>query len=325
MQTTESYDNDAAPSDTVLSLEKLEEASKASGIEVHFKQLQPGIIQTAAWAVKSQMCIVQYLAASRSVEALGSYPKEFAALHIALDNTILSQNGLIARQNKWILLAPGQESHADDSLSDGGHVLIIFFLTNMITSFQDYFGKDVSYPKSSVINLYAENAQTQRMIELALQTRQYGNGDIPQYILNGLMETFLEVLLARVYVASGKASKNRFQKVKAFNFLRDYINANYSQPITMQDLHSKVNLTHRTMGRLFNDELGMPPNKYLLACRLGAVRDKLANPDCSEMEISAIAQDCGFSHLGRFSQSFKQYYGVSPREFRKHIRNLQVT
>jgi AraC-like DNA-binding protein len=268
------------------------------------------------------MCIVQYLAASCGVEAIGSYPKEYTALHIALDNTILSQNGLLARQNKWILLAPGSESHANNNLSAGGHVLILFFHKNMIALFQEYFEKDISYPKSSVINLYAENAQTQRMIELASQTKQYGNGDVPQHIVKCLAVTFLEVLMTRVYVGSERAPKKRYHKVKVFNFLRDYIHANYSQPITMQDLYAKANVTHRTMDRLFKDELGMSPLKYLLVCRLGAVREQLANPDCSKMEISTIAQDCGFSHLGRFSHYFKQHYGVSPREFRKHI-NLE--
>jgi len=124
METSETNGNGTAPSETIYSLEQLEEDSKASGIDVHFKQLQPGILHAAAWTVKSQMCIVQYLAASRGVEALGSYPKEYTALHIALDKTILSQNGLIARQNKWILLAPGRESYANHNLSGGCSGLI---------------------------------------------------------------------------------------------------------------------------------------------------------------------------------------------------------
>jgi hypothetical protein len=45
------------------------------------------------------------------------------------------------------------------------------------------------------------------MIELVSQTKQYGNGDVPQHIVNGSNETFLEVLMDRVYVAPDKAPK----------------------------------------------------------------------------------------------------------------------
>ncbi len=306
-------------------LERLEDETKLSGIEVRFKQLRPGVIHTATWMVSSPMCIVQYMAADIGVEAIGSYPKEYTALHIALDNTILSQNGLTASQNKWILLVPGQKSIPSTNLMDGGHVLILFFHKKMIASFRDYIEKDISYPKSSVINLYAKNAQTQRIIALALQAKQYGNGDIPQHIISALTETFLEVLLSRIRTGSDRTLKqHRYQKVRVFNFLRAYIDANYSQPITMRDLHSKANLTHRTMDRLFKDELGMSPMKYLLSCRLNAVRQKLVDPEYSEKTISEIAQDSGFSHLGRFSHYFKKHFGVGPREFRKHINSLQV-
>ncbi len=133
-----------------------------------------------------------------------------------------------------------------------------------------------------------------------------------------------QIMLVPIGTPASALKQHRYQKVHVLNFLRKYIDANYSQPITMQDLHSKANVTHRTMDRLFKDELGMSPMKYLLSCRLNAVRQKLVDPKYSENTISEIAQDSGFSHLGRFSYYFKKHFGVSPREFRKHINSLQV-
>jgi len=47
--------------------------------------------------------------------------------------------------------------------------------------------------------------------------------------------------------------------------------------------------------------------------RLASARERLRRRAPNEL-ISNIALDCGFQHLGRFSLSYRETYGESPRD-----------
>ncbi len=52
--------------------------------------------------------------------------------------------------------------------------------------------------------------------------------------------------------------------------------------------------------------------KYLLAVRLDAVRRELLRR--RNRGVTDIATNWGFSHLGRFSATYRQYFGTLPSD-----------
>ncbi len=59
--------------------------------------------------------------------------------------------------------------------------------------------------------------------------------------------------------------------------------------------------------------------EFLTEQRLQRVREKLLKPH-PEASITSIALDCGFRHLGRFSQVYRSRFGERPSDtFQKNL------
>lgn len=81
---------------------------------------------------------------------------------------------------------------------------------------------------------------------------------------------------------------------------------------TLNGLSNMTNLSARTLKRKLQAE-GTSFRELSAKSRSGIAADMLRN---SEFSISDIAERLGFSDLSTFSQTFKRWYGMSPRSYR---------
>jgi two-component system response regulator YesN len=68
-------------------------------------------------------------------------------------------------------------------------------------------------------------------------------------------------------------------------------------------------------GALFKQHVGMTFNKYLNSVRLNYALECLKSGD---MNISEIAEHCGFTDICHFSKLFKQKFGLSPKQMARN-------
>ena len=81
--------------------------------------------------------------------------------------------------------------------------------------------------------------------------------------------------------------------------------------------------TPRSLERIFFREFGVSPQQYVKARRLNAVHRQLLVTERDEgIKISDIATSYGLSHMGRFSQDYKHFFGRSPRETLMHHESI---
>lgn len=66
---------------------------------------------------------------------------------------------------------------------------------------------------------------------------------------------------------------------------------------------------------LFNELAGVPPNRFVMMKRLEKAAGMLRN---SNLELSAIAEVCGFYDIYHFSKMFKKSYASAPGKYRKN-------
>ena len=92
-----------------------------------------------------------------------------------------------------------------------------------------------------------------------------------------------------------------------------YIYANYREKITLDDICVAGNVGKTTCTMLFKKYVGVTPNAFLLDVRLEKAAHLLRE---SDMNITEIAFETGFSGASYFSEAFRQKFGCSPREFR---------
>lgn len=58
---------------------------------------------------------------------------------------------------------------------------------------------------------------------------------------------------------------------------------------------------------------GVSPYKYLKNMRMEAALDLLLD---TENKITVISENLGYKNSGHFAKLFKEYYGISPKEYR---------
>lgn len=101
----------------------------------------------------------------------------------------------------------------------------------------------------------------------------------------------------------------------------EYINANYSYAITVNDIANYVGLSRSHLFRSFENILGRSPKEYLTDFRMEQAKYLLEN---SNLSITAIANSVGFDNSLYFSKSFHKAFGMSPRDFRKDVLNEDI-
>lgn len=93
----------------------------------------------------------------------------------------------------------------------------------------------------------------------------------------------------------------------------DFITANYSSSIKVQDIADFVGLSRSQLFRVFMQGLGISPKDYLSDYRIRQAKYMLKQ---TEYPVQTIANSVGFENSLYFSKAFHAKCGCSPREYR---------
>lgn len=94
----------------------------------------------------------------------------------------------------------------------------------------------------------------------------------------------------------------------------NYIRTNYRSAISMKELSEKLYLSNGYLSRFFKKNYGMSFADYLTNVRLHHAVDQLLYTD---IPITRIVYDNGFSSVALFNKAFKKEYGETPSAVRK--------
>ncbi len=109
----------------------------------------------------------------------------------------------------------------------------------------------------------------------------------------------------RVY---SRGSAFMIEKAKA------YINEQYTgEDISLERVAAAVNVSPAYFSHLFKKEVGVSLISYITALRMEKAKNLLS---CSNMKISEVARQVGYSDYHYFSGMFKRHAGLTPSEFR---------
>jgi AraC-like DNA-binding protein len=101
----------------------------------------------------------------------------------------------------------------------------------------------------------------------------------------------------------------------------DYMEANLTSPIGLADITAAAGVPGRTLLEHFRRYKGISPMAYLRRARFDQVRQALHRAEPEE-NVTSIAMDLGFSHMGRFSIEYRRRFGESPSETLRRVRNI---
>jgi transcriptional regulator GlxA family with amidase domain len=90
-----------------------------------------------------------------------------------------------------------------------------------------------------------------------------------------------------------------------------WVDAHLAEAITLDRLCALSGIGGRRLQKSVMALRGQSPLEWVTARRLAAARARLLE-GAAGVEVSRVALDCGFTHLGRFSAAYRQAYGELP-------------
>lgn len=93
----------------------------------------------------------------------------------------------------------------------------------------------------------------------------------------------------------------------------EFIQNNYHNSIKVTDIADYICLNRSYLTSIFQSNLNMSPQKFLMKFRITKAAELLYNTD---LPIANIAYSCGYSDPLAFSKTFKKIKGVSPKQYR---------
>lgn len=94
--------------------------------------------------------------------------------------------------------------------------------------------------------------------------------------------------------------------------VQEYLKTNY-RTATLEEAAVTVNLSPNYLSKIFKEKSGMGFSDYLNRIRMEKAAELLKDISYKHYEIADLI---GYDNPKNFSRAFKQYYHVTPREFR---------
>lgn len=107
-----------------------------------------------------------------------------------------------------------------------------------------------------------------------------------------------------------------YQSKQSMTKAKEYIEENYSQGITLEDVANLVKLSPNYFSNLFKEEYDETFIELLTRIRMEKAKEFIEKNAYSLKEISFMI---GYKDPNYFSRVFKRYYDISPKHFQKNL------
>lgn len=94
----------------------------------------------------------------------------------------------------------------------------------------------------------------------------------------------------------------------------DYISANYSQPLSVEDIADHVGVSRSHLYRSFQEVIGKSPKEFLTEYRINQACYLLTH---TSLSMKSIATAVGYENSLYFSKAFHKHMGMPPSEYSK--------
>ena len=123
----------------------------------------------------------------------------------------------------------------------------------------------------------------------------------------------LVIMLSKYY---SESSKTETTDLLRLGDAIAYIENNYSETISSNQLAELAHMTVRSFQRSFQRCMRMTPSQYIMQVRLRFATHLIKE---SNFTLTQIALECGFSDSNYFSRTFSRTMGITPSQYRTRV------
>lgn len=136
--------------------------------------------------------------------------------------------------------------------------------------------------------------------------------------------TQLMVHLCRNYVVqtlSREDTRRQKKNRERCNRLITFIEANYANPISNQDMADLVHLSKDRFEHFFRENFGLSALQYIQNYRMKMAKKLIKE---GNIPISKVAEMVGFADYNYFGRTFRNHYGCTPTQMAKKYNSVIV-
>lgn len=228
---------------------------------------------------------------------------------------VINGNSIPLKKGNLIMVRPGDEHGFKAFMEEGFSVLNIAFPLNTLTLIRErYLSDDLPYWRESDSFPCMLQLSRRQMDWLNAQADRLSRSGRPLLQIDCFLLNLLSILREEDS-ASGEICNGPPWLVKALRAMQ------YPENFR-KGAHQLAFLAGRSpehVSRVLKISTGRKPTDIVNRARMDYAAQRLA---MSQDEIQEIALNCGFQSLGHFYKCFKQYFEMSPRQYR--LRHMTV-
>ena len=120
----------------------------------------------------------------------------------------------------------------------------------------------------------------------------------------------------KLYVESIAQSRKK-DSIDVVDTVVDYINQHLSEELSVRSLANMAYVSPDHLTRSFKKRFSMTVSDYILQRRMTLAGELLRD---NKLTITMVSDCVGFGNYSYFTEQFKKYYGMTPREYQNSFR-----
>lgn len=219
------------------------------------------------------------------------------------------------KPHQFVMLAAGNCLMSEKAAAKKSdyHSILIFFDSNLLADFFNRHSLLFKQTKQSGNSPFQLFEKDDYLVNFTRSLDCMLTGDKPAY--PDLQTVKLEELLlylAVQYPGQIQQIRNLSNEANDDLIIRRAITSHIDSNITVEELAFLCNMSLSTFKRRFARIYGNSPNRWLLEKRMEKAAKMLRQDN---RKASEIYYELGYENLSSFIQSFKQIYGITPKQY----------
>jgi AraC-like DNA-binding protein len=216
----------------------------------------------------------------------------------------------VVQANEMIFLSKGLYMVSDCMTHDEPFVALVFFfeeslVNEFIASLNRKWKGGTCVP--NLVFSYSENLRLYTETLLKLYKDSHHHHAVTKAKLFELLhllsisergEDFIQTLLS----LKNKEKRN----------IRDFMNANFYKPLTVEDYAYLTGRSLSTFTRDFKRQFNISPKQWLVEKRLDKARELLSR---NKTTVTDVAFEVGYENFSHFIKAFHKKFGISPKQY----------
>ncbi|MNI19159.1 Iron(3+)-hydroxamate-binding protein YxeB precursor [compost metagenome] len=231
----------------------------------------------------------------------------------------IGMDGSLHEARRFHVLHGGKGTYLDIlAEEDGFHFYLLLYRATLPSSGRPQWQKLMEESNPFLLQYGFVPMHSALLYEQVTQMKQLWEQErlLDRLKLKGIFYQFVQELLGQIH----ENSLPLIQEDYTAQVIR-YIEANYTEALTLLDLAELMGSSPRSLSRRFKQATGYSPIDYMLRLRMEKAKELLVSTDAT---LEEIALGIGYPDGYYFGRMFKKYTGMSPIRFKQKVIRKQL-